>query len=227
LKPPPPKHAPSSFTTQNSSARFTLYTYPPRPRVAGSYDPKDHNRSRDNLQHISLSLPRTCRQIYGETQDLFWERNTFYFSSHNAGVIRTLKMMGQVSSRLITSVTIQMDDREIIAQLSKTLNVLTSRARFGHFRRLELVWDSHQFKVLQSMSLHVPMARARQYDELLEGLRTAQRGGRFERVIRLPYPLLGGLKGSEAEACARDLHFAFGGKMFWGDVLGWHNWEPV
>jgi hypothetical protein len=136
-------------------------------------------------------------------------------------------MMGQVSSRLITSVIIQIDDREIITQLSKTLNVLASRARFGHFRSLELVWDSEQFEILQSMSLQIPVARARQYDELLEGLRTGERGGRFERVIRLPHPFGGGQNSREAVACARDLHFAFGGKLFWEDVLGWENWKPV
>jgi hypothetical protein len=225
LKPSSPKPAP--FTAQTSTARFTLCINPPKPRIVAAYNLKDFDRPRNERQYISLSLPRTCRQIYDETQGLFWERNTFYFSSHNAGVIRTLKIMGQVSSRLITSVTIRMDDREIIAQLSKTLNVLASRARFGHFRRLELIWDSEEFEVLKRMSLQIPMARARQYDELLEGLRTGERGGRFERVIRLPHLLGDGLNGKDAEACARDLHFAFGGRLFWGDVLGWESWKPI
>jgi hypothetical protein len=160
---------------------------------------------------------------------LFWEKNAFYFSNTNAGVIRTMKMMGQVSSRLVTSVVIQMDDSsELTRLISKTLNVLASRARFGHFRRLELVWDSDQFKYLQMMARQIPMARARQYDELLEGLRTGEGGGRFERVIRLPGdPRPAGQRGREAEASARDLHFAFGGRLFWGDVLGWENWNQV
>jgi hypothetical protein len=138
-------------------------------------------------------------------------------------------MMGQVSSRLITSVTIQMDNsKTLITTLSKMLNVLASRARFGHFRKLELVWDCEEFACLQSMSLDIPMAKARRYDELLEGLRTGEGGGRFERVIRLPYDPWGiGLKLREAEPCARDLHFAFGGRLFWGDVLEWENWKQV
>jgi len=31
-----------------------------------------------------LSLPRTCRQIYRETNDLFWQKNTFFFRSPRA-----------------------------------------------------------------------------------------------------------------------------------------------
>jgi hypothetical protein len=30
---------------------------------------------------ITLSLPRTCRQIYLETNDLFWKNNTFWYQS--------------------------------------------------------------------------------------------------------------------------------------------------
>lgn len=30
---------------------------------------------------LSLSLPRTCRQIYLETNDLFWKKNTFWYQS--------------------------------------------------------------------------------------------------------------------------------------------------
>jgi hypothetical protein len=233
LIPPRPSFKPSSIkplsppsSTPTSSqlvGRFRLYTNPPKLCPIRIFEPETW---RDKHPYISLNLPRTCRQIYFETQSLFWERNTFYFSNANAGVIRTMKMMGQVSSRLITSVVIQMDnDSDLTRLMSKTLNVLASRARFGNFRRLELVWDEEQFKILMNMARQIPMARARQYDELLEGLRTGESGGRFERTIRLPS--LVGQRGREAEACARDLHFAFGGKLFWGDVLGWENWKQV
>lgn len=109
--------------------------------------------------------------------------------------------------------------------ISKTLNVLASRARFGNFRRLELVWDEDQFMCLLDMARQIPMARSRRYDELLEGLRTGESGGRFERIVKLPE--LGGQRGREAGACAKDLHFAFGGRLFWGDVLEWENWMEV
>ncbi len=72
------------------------------------------------------------------------------------------------------------------------------------------------------------MARARVYDELLEGLRTGESGGRFLRVIRLPAaPRQVGQRSREANSCARDIHFAFGGSLFWGDELGWENWKQV
>lgn len=117
---------------------------------------------------------------------------------------------------------------ELTRLISKTLNVLASRARFGNFRRLELLWDVDQFKFLQSMAQQIPIARARQYDELLEGLRTGESGARFERVIRIMRdPRLAGQESREAQACARDLHFAFGGTLFWGDVMGWENWKQV
>jgi hypothetical protein len=186
-------------------------------------------RYREERQYISLSLPRTCRQIYEETQALFWEQNTFYFSDRNAGVIKTMKMMGQTPSRLITSVVIQMNcTSEFIRLISKTLHVLASRARFGHFRRLELIWDNNEFGYLQELARQIPMAKARVYDELLEGLRTGESGGRFGRVIRLPAaPRQVGQRSREANACARDIHFAFGGSLFWGDELGWENWKQV
>jgi hypothetical protein len=120
------------------------------------------------------------------------------------------------------------NSKTLISSLSKTLNVLASRARFGHFRKLELIWDCEEFARLQSMSMDIPMAKARRYDELLEGLRTGERGGRFERVIRLPHDPWGmGSKSRETEVCARDLHFAFGGRLFLGDVLAWENWKRV
>jgi hypothetical protein len=220
-----PKASPPPSTTSSSQliGRFRLYTNPPKLCPIREFE---SGTWRDKHTYISLSLPRTCRQIYEETQSLFWEFNTFYFSNANSGVIRTMKMMGQVSSRLITSVTIQMDCfTESTRAISKTLNVLASRARYGHFRRLTLVWDEDQFRRLMDLARQIPMARARQYDELLEGFRTGESGGRFERVIRLPE--MAGQRGREAEACARDLHFAFGGKVFWGDVLGWESWKEV
>jgi hypothetical protein len=222
-----PKTPPPSTTTTTVSSqligRFRLYTNPPKLCPIRGFESETW---REKHPYISLSLPRTCRQIYEETESIFWELNTFYFSSANAGVIRTMKMMGQVSSRLITSVIIQMDcGSDSTRLISKTLNVLASRARYGHFRRLELLWDEDQFKCLMDLAKQIPMARARQYDELLEGLRTGESGGRFERVVRLPEMV--GQRGREAEACARDLHFAFGGTLFWGDMLGWENWKEV
>jgi hypothetical protein len=184
---------------------------------------------REERQYISLSLPRTCRQIYEETQTLFWEQNAFYFSDRNASVIKTIKMMGQIPSRLITSVIIQMNcASEFIRLISKTLNVLASRARFGHFRRLELIWDNKEFGYLQELARQIPMAKARVYDEILEGLRTGESGGRFVRVVRLPAaPRQVGQRSRDANSCARDIHFAFGGSLFWGDELGWENWKQV
>jgi hypothetical protein len=128
-------------------------------------------------ESISLSLPRTCRQIYNETHGLFWRNNTFYFSTFypfgtSMGVIKTLKMMGQTSSRLITSVTINM--QYISGQyktLGKVLQVLASRARHGAFRKLELEWRYSEFIMVSD------------YDGLLDGLNQGSEACKYERRL--------------------------------------------
>ena len=131
------------------------------------------------------------------------------------GVIKTLKMMGQTSSRLITSVTINM--QYISGQyktLGKVLQVLASRARHGAFRKLELEWRYSEFIMVSD------------YDGLLDGLNQGSEACKYERIIRLPDVE----PGSEVErryldTVAKDLHSAFGGKVLLGKMLLWDTYQ--
>lgn len=90
------------------------------------------------------------------------------------------------------------------------------------------MWDLHAFAVLQTSRWHIPMGRARPYDELLEGLRTGESGCRYERRIQLPRTVPMAEEGKkQAEACARDLHMAFGGVLYWGGEVGWEGFRKV
>ncbi|KAI6716685.1 hypothetical protein JHW43_000797 [Diplocarpon mali] len=170
---------------------------------------------------ISLSLTRTCRQLYTETHGLFWSKNTFYFdgfldSGHGPGIVRTLKTMGQTASRLIQRITIQMPLRyRGYCAFRKVLHTLSSRARLGHFKRLELVWGEEEFEDLVLALKVIPDARGMKLlDEMLGDLWVGGEA-RFERVVRVP------ARGGEAmygEVC-RLLHAAVGGMMVCGHEL--------
>ncbi|KAG4439776.1 hypothetical protein IFR05_004744 [Cadophora sp. M221] len=191
--------------------------------------------------YLSLSLPSTCRQIYNETAGLFWRKNTFYFdgfceSGRGLGVVRTLKLMGQTASRLVECVTIRMPGlgaeygRPEYATLRKMLNTLSSRARLGSFKRLEMEWGDEEVKeLMRSASGGVGVFHY--YWDMIEDLREGFEGERFERVVRLaacPVGIRDDDFSVEEEvelygmvsAC---LHSVVGGKMICGGVLQWEN----
>jgi len=105
--------------------------------------------------------------------------------------------------------------------VGKVLQVLASRARYGAFSRLELVWGKEEFFLLRWLSIEAQSI----YDELLRGLRQDSEVCKYERIIRLP--CLTGLTEREdrvVKAVARELHHSFGGKLFWGGVLTWDDY---
>jgi hypothetical protein len=134
-------------------------------------------------------------------------------------------MMGQTSSRLITSVAIKMSYLSSQCKnLGKVLQVLASRARHGAFRRLELEWSQEDFLLLRDIAFWGPMNS--DYDELLEGLNQGSEACKYERTIRLPE--VKAVSDSEREGfdtLAEELHLAFGGKLLWGEMLLWENYH--
>jgi len=142
--------------------------------------------------------------------------------------------MGQIASRLITNITINMGimatsiDAFInpngayahFIHLSKVLQSLASRARHGAFKKLELVWGACDFELVVS-------GEERAYDALLNSLRQGSEACRYGRVIKLPDSDTLELFSLEADHAARDMHFAFGGKLFSGNKLAWENYQEV
>jgi len=96
---------------------------------------------------------------------------------------------------------------------------------------LELVWGKEEFMLLRWISIEAHSI----YDELLRGLRQGSEACKYERVVRLPW--LGGQTSEQekrvVQGVARDLHLAFGGKQYWGEVLVWDEffelplWDTV
>jgi hypothetical protein len=65
------------------------------------------------------------------------------------------------------------------------------------------------------------------YNYLLNALRTDSEACRYERVIRLPdfNDLAYGCE--EGSPAAEEIHFAFGGKLYWGGNLWWNSFVKV
>lgn len=181
---------------------------------------------------------------------MFWERNTFYFSTfypskYTSGLLKTLKQMGQIPSRLIQNITIAMSLLSpLYTTLSKVLLSLSSRARHGSFRKLTLIWGPVEWNELVRVNAYgMILGDARFYDDLLDNLSTGGEGCRYERVIEVPgtwgnYKGDAGDRGERGEvgfegayrveeATGRALHLAFGGKLFVGGVLAWDAYRRV
>ncbi|KAE9370635.1 hypothetical protein N431DRAFT_484812 [Stipitochalara longipes BDJ] len=91
---------------------------------------------------ISLSLPRTCRKIFEETNNLFWTKNTFYFPTPHR-FISTFKFMGKYPQRRITSLRLCATPwlGNEIEWLEKALQLLISQRNPSSLRHLELLVD--------------------------------------------------------------------------------------
>lgn len=207
---------------------------PPNCVSAVEYTPLPGRR--DN--YTSTSLFRVCKQIHDETHDTFWEKNTFFFpffglrfNSLGGNIGQTLKSMGQVSSRLITSVCILLHVKRLYNpqeigsaydMLGRNLQMFASRARHGSLRNLELVWNYEGLEIMESAVLGMA------FDRLLECLRKASVGMRgVKRCIRLPRDRILESTGRFGVDVVRDLHMAFGGRLFVGSELVWEDYRQV
>jgi len=70
----------------------------------GQHQPYDSDRLSPT---ISLSLPRTCRKIYEETNELFWTSNTFYFSTPHT-LRQNFRSIGIFAQRRISSIRLRL-----------------------------------------------------------------------------------------------------------------------
>lgn len=163
---------------------------------------------------------------------MFWGRNTFYFDGlcecgRGLGVGRTLKVMGQTASRMIERITIRMPTlgNESTA-LRKVLSTLSSRARLGHFQKLELVWEEPQ---LAELMLLLESGMGHLYYQMMIDLREGFEGERFERVVKVPARAPTFVRDEDDRywygEVVRGLHGAVGGRMFCGicSVYGCEN----
>ncbi|CAG8972094.1 hypothetical protein HYALB_00011226 [Hymenoscyphus albidus] len=254
-----PAHAPSPHTHQTIQIQTPPPPQTPHAETIPASRPNEAKlpaaRYDEPQLFTTLSLLRVNRQIHAETKHLFWNHAMFHFPTFyesvrqvernvlaggktrrspttTLGVVKTLKGMGQTSSRLISHINIQMSGSETAttyAHLPRVLQVLRSRARHGALRKLEMCWGSGAFRALVESVEGVEMGRGG-FDVLLEALRRGSGDCGYERVVRIEgLRELEGL-GEMSESVwttVRELHFACGGRLYWDDVLLWENYEKV
>ncbi|KAH8601659.1 hypothetical protein B0O99DRAFT_588847 [Bisporella sp. PMI_857] len=173
---------------------------------------------------VTISINRVCRQVYNETRHVFWRKNIFYFQTPLA-LTTTVKDMGQISSRLIQRITLSFSISDAkIKSLAKAFRLLASRSRYGAFQTLELNIARKEFIAIQACRMSSQTEKVGLYDELLEALREGGREGRFKKELKVE-PLLkewrAGGTSSLDWGTARELHCAWGGRMFVGGELEW------
>jgi len=93
--------------------------------------------------------------------------------------------------------------------LPKVLTLLASRARYGAFKRLEIVWSYNEFLLLVQ----------RDRRKMLEGLCVGNERPGYERIARVPE--LGREVAEEVQGVVREIHACFGGKTYVGEELVW------
>ena len=146
---------------------------------------------------------------------------------------RTLKSMGQTASRRIESISMGMDI-ETCKDLRKCCALLSSRARRGSFKKLQLEIDEYALNELvywKEGSDNADPGTFKEYDEILGMLRASATERSYQRVIRVnsyrknsdvPLSIV-----AMREALFRDLHLAFGGKMYFNNELWWEEYKQV
>lgn len=139
------------------------------------------------------------------------------------GPVKLLKSIGQVASRNIISIRINMGGpgcnvAPSYTTIPKILTLLASRARHGAFKKLEIVWSREEFLFLTG-------PRERDRRKMLEGLCTGNEGCGYERVARVGGmgDVLEDVEGmfDEVEALGREVHACFGGRFYMGEELVW------
>lgn len=212
-----------SSSSANSTHRFVLFHYETYTETAGELC---------KSKSFSISLLRTCRQIHAETKDLFWQNNTFVFSSPIL-LTKSLKTMGQISSRLITRIHLLLDYVACRCEgrtkaLAKALRLLASRARHGSFKQLALHIDASDIRRLSRLRETWVEEEQQLYDDFLETLRNGSASCKFQRsfevtdrgglgvtVLRLWKPTL------------KELNFAWGGTFAWNGIVLLEDYDEV
>jgi hypothetical protein len=209
-------------TKKSPSPRFALYRAFPIQSPLLDAEPGPQN------DVLSLSLMRTCRQIYHETQSLFWKHNTFQFSTPHL-LTQTLKSMGQIPSRKITSISLTLTLSSSFSKtLPRALRILVSRARHGAFRRLSLEIGRMDLIRIASFKTSVEEKRIVAYDNLLAKLRDGGAGSNFDRCVNVETMLRNWrIQGSLDHDTIREVHLAWGGKMYCNGELEWENYVHI
>jgi hypothetical protein len=181
---------------------------------------------------ISLSLPRTCRKIYEETNNLFWTSNTFHFPSPHS-LLQTFNLMGRSPQRCISSIRLCITPLlgNDIEWLDRILKLLIFQGKHCSIRRLELLIDIDSIEQMASsqtqhwyFNLHIKRSNWR--EKALPCLQQAHRLQNTEKILVITharelataqevheYSIAGNL-----DALLRDMQESLGGELYWGST---------
>lgn len=190
--------------------------------------------SRDNpWPAISLSLPRTCRQVYNETNELFWTSNSFFFASPHR-LLQTFKGMGRYAPRQITSIRLRITPLlgNDLEWLNKVLQLLIKQGEHCSVRRLELMIDEDSVKYISGSKPH-PMYSNHinrpdyWHKTVLPCLKQARRLQNTKKALVIIHAL--GFATAEAFHNHTltenlvwplwDMHKSWGGWLYWGTTM--------
>ncbi|KAH6671855.1 hypothetical protein B0J14DRAFT_82165 [Halenospora varia] len=99
-------------------------------------------------EFITLSLLRTCRQIYRDTYSLFWNNHTIVFDSPTQ-ILQYNNKMGRFVSRCFTSIHLPFSiEGSCLKDFEKVIDILTTRSK--SLRHITLAVDKREFlRVMQ------------------------------------------------------------------------------
>jgi hypothetical protein len=181
---------------------------------------------------ISLSLPRTCRKMYEETNELFWRSNVFYFySPHNLRQI--FKLMGRLASQRIASIRLRLvpgwgNNIEIF---DKAIQLLIKQGKYSSLRNLELLLDKDTIEHMAGVlpppytfpNLQAPTIMA---DRVLLSLRQAHPLSNVQKILVVTDKALPTIEAIHQNSTVKgihgnlqDLRDAWGGQLCWNSKM--------
>ena len=186
---------------------------------------------------ISLSLPRTCRKIYEETNELFWTSNTFYFSTPHI-LRQNFRSMGILAQRRIFSIRLRLrpDWGNDIECFDRAMQLLINQGKNRSIRHTELLIDINSIEHMAGVKpnpflyFSLPLGASNvMYKKFLPILHQANRLQNLQRNFVATHAcslatveeILDYSVANEIHGRLRDLHEAWGGRFYWGSTLVW------
>ncbi|PMD25687.1 hypothetical protein NA56DRAFT_382958 [Hyaloscypha hepaticicola] len=181
---------------------------------------------------VSLSLPRTCRKMYEETNELFWRSNVFYFySPHN--LRQNFKLMGRLASQRIASIRLRLipgwgNSMEIF---DKAIQLLIKQGKHSSLRKLELLIDTDTIEHMAGVlpppysfpNLQAPTVIA---ERVLLSLRQAQPLLNVQKILVVTDKTLHTVEAIHQNSIVKgihghlqDLRDAWGGQLCWNSKM--------
>ena len=171
---------------------------------------------------VSLSLPRTCRKIYEETNDLFWAKNTFYFPTPHR-LISTFKFMGKYPPRRITSLLLATTPwvGNDLSWLDTALQLLISQGKSSSLQRLDILVHKDVIHIMSDAKMQrLSFLQECWAYKFISCLKQARRLRGVEKKLAVTYPgEVTAILPKEWEGALWKVQEAWRSKAYWGSTM--------